>query len=41
MLAQSGVLTLLGMGTVMGFLLITVVIITQLGKLFGGNDGKE
>jgi oxaloacetate decarboxylase gamma subunit len=34
MLGQSGVLTLLGMGIVFGFLVILVVVITLAGKIF-------
>jgi oxaloacetate decarboxylase gamma subunit len=33
MLGQSGVLTLLGMGVVFGFLIIMVISITQVGKI--------
>jgi oxaloacetate decarboxylase gamma subunit len=34
MLGQSGVLTLLGMGIVFGFLIILIVCVTLVGKLF-------
>ena len=33
MLGQSGVLTLLGMGTVFSFLLVVIVCVTWMGKL--------
>jgi oxaloacetate decarboxylase gamma subunit len=33
MLGQSGVLTLLGMGVVIGFLVIMIITITILGKI--------
>jgi len=35
MLGQSGVLTLLGMGVVFGFLIIMVIAITGTGKVIG------
>ena len=35
MLEQSGVLTLLGMGVVFGFLIIMVIAITVAGKIIG------
>lgn len=35
MLGQSGVLSLLGMGIVFGFLIIMVVTITLMGKIVG------
>ncbi|HCC36232.1 MAG TPA: sodium pump decarboxylase subunit gamma [Treponema sp.] len=34
MLGQSGVLTLLGMGIVFGFLVLLIIAITILGKVF-------
>ena len=40
MLGQSGVLTLLGMGIVFGFLLILIVVISQFGK-FAGIKGRD
>jgi oxaloacetate decarboxylase gamma subunit len=42
MLGQSGILTLLGMGIVFGFLLILVIVISQMGKLLntGDSDGN-
>jgi oxaloacetate decarboxylase gamma subunit len=36
MLGQSGVLTLMGMGTVFLFLIITVICVTVMGKIFQG-----
>ena len=36
MLGQSGVLTLLGMGVVFGFLVILVIIVSLAGKIIGG-----
>ena len=41
MIGQSGVMALLGMGTVIGFLVILVVIISQVGKIFNKEDGME
>ena len=41
MIGQSGVMALLGVGTVFGFLIIMVIIINQIGKLFGAGNGKE
>jgi oxaloacetate decarboxylase gamma subunit len=38
MLGQSGNLTLLGMGTVFGFLVILVIVISQMGKLLNARD---
>ena len=38
MLGQSGILTLLGMGVVFGFLALMVVVINQVGKFI---DKKE
>ena len=40
MLAQSGVLTLLGMGIVFGFLIILVVVISQFGRFSEKNPDK-
>ena len=34
MLEQSGILTLLGIGVVFGFLIIMVIVISRVGKLF-------
>ena len=34
MLGQSGVLTLLGMGVVFSFLIVMVIIISQIGRFF-------
>ena len=41
MLEQSGILTLLGIGVVFGFLIIMVVVISQVGKLFRAEKGDE
>jgi len=41
MIGQSGVMTLLGMGTVFGFLTIMVIIISQFEKVFSKEDGTE
>ena len=35
MLGQSGVLTVLGMGVVFGFLVILVICVSLMGKVFG------
>ena len=40
MIGQSGVIALLGMGTVFGFLAILIVVISQVGKIFSEEDGK-
>ncbi|MDR1575234.1 MAG: OadG family protein [Treponema sp.] len=34
MLGQSGVMTLLGMGTVFGFLIVLIIAVTVMGKIF-------
>jgi len=41
MLGQSGVMALLGMGTVISFLVILIIIISQIGKIFTRAEGKE
>jgi len=41
MIGQSGVMAVLGMGTVFGFLVIMVIIISQLGKVFNKEDGMD
>ena len=38
MLGQSGVLTLLGMGIVFSFLIILIIVISQLGRLMSAKD---
>ena len=38
MLAQSGILTVLGMGVVFAFLIIMVIVITYAGKLINANS---
>jgi len=38
MLGQSGILTLLGMGVVFGFLALMVVVINQVGKFLVKNE---
>ena len=40
MLGQSGIVTLLGMGIVLGFLTILVVVISQIGKFMISLDEK-
>ena len=37
MLGQSGVLTLLGMGVVFGFLVIMIIVISQVGKIINAS----
>ena len=41
MLEQSGILTLLGIGVVFGFLIIMVVVISRVGKLFRTAEAGE
>ena len=41
MLEQSGILTLLGIGVVFGFLIIMVIVISQVGKLFRTEKAGE
>ena len=41
MLEQSGILTLLGIGVVFGFLIIMVIVISQVGKLFHTEEDEE
>jgi len=42
MLGQSGVLTLLGLGVVFGFLIIMVIVINLTGKIISADkSGKE
>ena len=41
MIGQSGTMAILGMGMVLGFLVIMVGIISQVGKIFSKEDGKE
>jgi len=41
MLEQSGILTLLGLGIVFGFLIIMVVIISLVGKIISEKDYSE
>jgi len=41
MLGQSGVLTLLGMGVVFGFLILMVIIISQIGKFINPKDSEK
>jgi oxaloacetate decarboxylase gamma subunit len=41
MLAQSGILTLLGMGVVFGFLIILVFIISQFGRIINSGDKNK
>jgi oxaloacetate decarboxylase gamma subunit len=38
MLGQSGVLTLLGMGVVFGFLIILVIVISQVGRFISSRE---
>ena len=38
MLGQSVILTLLGMGVVFGFLILLVVVISQVGKFFNKKE---
>ena len=40
MLGQSGVLTLLGMAVVFGFLIVMVFIISQIGRFFASRGGE-
>jgi len=41
MLGQSGILTLLGIGVVFGFLIIMVIVISRVGKLFHTEEAGE
>jgi len=41
MLGQSGVLTVLGMGVVFGFLIIMVVCVSVMGKIIQGLEGNK
>ena len=41
MIGQSGTMALLGMGMVLGFLVVMVGIISQVGKIFSRDSGKE
>ena len=41
MLGQSGILAILGMGVVFGFLLILVIVISLAGKIITGLFGND
>ena len=41
MLEQSGLLALLGMGIVVGFLILLVAVISQFGKIFDPKNSKK
>jgi len=41
MLGQSGILTLLGIGVVFGFLIILIAVVSQVGKVFRAADADK